>query len=144
MASGSGAREEALGRSARCPPLARVWQAWRRRARQDVAKLRLVYLLIVLRGRCPPLARVWQAWPRAGESIPAGGGAREARRARATRESKGSGDGAAPSGRGAPCGPAPGTRLLGIAARAIRLPAPRRPHGWVLWALWKRHTPPAP
>ena len=47
-------------------------------------------------------------------------------------------------GQSAPCGPAPGTRLLGIAARAIRLPAPRRPHGWVLWALWKRHTPPAP
>ena len=116
MASGSGAREEALGRSARCPPLARVWQAWRRRARQDVAKLRLVYLLIVLRGRCPPLARVWQAWPRAGESIPAGGGAREARRARATRGSKGSEDGAAPSGRGAQRGP--GSRLPGIAARA--------------------------
>ena len=114
------------------------------RTRQNAAKMRLVYLFIVLRGRCLPLAQVWQAWPRAGESIPAGGGAREARRARATRESKGSGDGAAPSGRGAPCGPAPGTRLLGIAARAIRLPAPRRPHGWVLWALWKRHTPPAP
>ena len=80
-----------------------------RRTRQNAAKMRLVYLFIVLRGRCLPLAQVRQAWPRAGESIPPGGGAREARRTRTTRGSKGSEDGAAPSGRGAQCGPAPGS-----------------------------------